>query len=108
MFGPGGIPEPYQPHSAQTRKKMSEAAKRMESERSRLADDLFRAVELEQGFAFISDGLDVLSDEDIVAIARGSLYHSRRVVRILEKWLAKHGHLTDRRMLATGSGKTVD
>ena len=61
-----------------------------------LADSLFAAVEMEHGRAFISDGLGVLSDERIVAIARGSLLHSRRVVRKLEAWLKIHGHITDK------------
>jgi len=66
----------------------------------RLADSLFRAVEIEQGRAFISDGLDLMTDIQIVAIARGSLMHSRRVVRALERWIKKHGHITKKRYIA--------
>lgn len=70
-----------------------------------LSESLFRTVEKEQGYAFISDGLDVLPDADVIAIARGSLYHSRRVVRFLEQWIRDHDDGSTRRMLATGSGK---
>ncbi len=66
---------------------------------------LFRAVESEQGFAYISDGLDAFNASDMRAIARGSLHHSRRVVRILERWLRQHDDGETRRMMATGSGK---
>lgn len=72
---------------------------------SRLADSLFNAVQKDQGFAFISDGMDEMNDSTVIAIARGSLMHSRRVVRILEKWLAKYDDGTRRRFLGSGSGR---
>ena len=64
----------------------------------RLADKLFRAVELEQGYAFISDGVDVLSKQELLAIARGSLKHSQNVCKILRQFLKNN------RINATGHG----
>lgn len=69
-----------------------------------LAESLFNTVEAEQGFAFISDGIDGFSDEDVIAIARGSLYHSRRVVRKLEQWIRDHDDGSGRRLVASQSG----
>ena len=56
-----------------------------------MADELWRSVEADQGFAFISDGINRLdTPEEVLALARGSLKHFRRVVRTLEKFLKKY------------------
>ena len=55
-----------------------------------LADDLFRLVEHDQGKAFISDGLDVLSPRDILDAANTSLRYTERVARKLRRWLRNH------------------
>lgn len=72
---------------------------------SKLSESLFAAVQQDQGFAFISDGLDEFADADVIAVARGSLLHSRRVVRILERWLKKYDDGSGRRLVGTGSGR---
>jgi hypothetical protein len=53
-----------------------------------LAAELFALVERDQGWAFISDGIEVLSRVEIFNLARASLKYSRRVVRTLEKFMA--------------------
>jgi len=55
-----------------------------------LGDKLFRLVEEAQGKAFISDGIDVFSRKEILALARGSLKWSRIVVRKLEGFLRRY------------------
>lgn len=53
----------------------------------RLAHKLFNLVEQEQGYAFISDGCEVLSTIEIYNLAQGALQHSREVVRLLEAFM---------------------
>ncbi len=72
---------------------------------SKLSDGLFAAVQKDQGYGFISDGMDHYSDADVIAVARGSLMHSRRVVRILEKWIKKYDDGSTRRLVGAGSGR---
>ena len=61
------------------------------SERSKaLADSLFRAVEVVQGKAFISDGLDALPPASIVRAARTSLRYTEKTARILRQWIEHH------------------
>lgn len=55
-----------------------------------LADELWSMICREQGYAFISDGIEVLSRPELFGIARASLKHSRVVCRRLEKWLKEH------------------
>lgn len=74
---------------------------------SKLSDSLFAAVQKDQGYGFISDGLDDYADADVIAVARGALLHSRRVVRILEKWLAKYDDGSPRRLVGAGSGRAA-
>lgn len=54
-----------------------------------LGNELFNLVEMDQGWAFISDGIVVLSRHEIFNLAQASLKHSRRVVRILEKFMKR-------------------
>ena len=54
-----------------------------------LADELFRLVEKDQGRAFISDGIEALSRREIIALAKGSLMHSRKVVLLLEGFIGR-------------------
>lgn len=56
----------------------------------KLAAELFAAVELEQGYAFISDGCEVLSARELVWLARGSLQHSEAACRALRRFLKSH------------------
>lgn len=57
----------------------------------KLAHRLFGLVETHQGYAFISDGIEVLSRKEIIWLAQGSLKWSRQVVRDLEKFLKESG-----------------
>ena len=51
---------------------------------------LFDLVERDQGYPFISDAVDELPDERVLAIARGALKHSEAVVVKLRKFLKQH------------------
>lgn len=55
----------------------------------KLARELFALVEKDQGFAFISDGIEGLSRKQIFDLANGSLKYSRRVVRKLEQFMLR-------------------
>lgn len=55
-----------------------------------LAHELFGVIETEQGFAHISDGITVLTRDEILGIARASLKHHRKCVLLLEDFLRKH------------------
>lgn len=54
---------------------------------------LWKIAEGDQGYAFISDAVEVYDDQFVFEIARGSLYHSERYVRRLKAWLKRHGQL---------------
>lgn len=56
-----------------------------------LGSELFRLVEADQGFAFISDAVDELPDERVFDIARGALKHTEIVAAKIRRWLKKHG-----------------
>jgi hypothetical protein len=62
--------------------------------RKSLGYKLFRLVEREQGYAFISDAIDGVSDERVLDIARGSLAHTRILVKQLERFIKTHERLT--------------
>ena len=55
-----------------------------------LAHELFGLVERHQGYAFISDGIVVLSRSEIFGVARASLKNTRIVERRLTKFLKKY------------------
>ena len=52
-----------------------------------LAHRLFGVVETPQGYAFISDGIEVLSRAEILDLARASLKWTRVVAKTLEQFL---------------------
>ncbi len=54
-----------------------------------LANELFGLVERDQGYAFISDGIEVLSRAEIFTLAQAALKNSRRVVRTLERFMKR-------------------
>lgn len=56
----------------------------------KLARELFALVELHQGRAFISDGMEILSKADVLAMARKSLYHTNKTAAVLKTFLKKH------------------
>lgn len=55
-----------------------------------LAEELFKLVECDQGKAFISDGIGVLSEEGIYGLARQTISINERLNRKLKAWLKKH------------------
>lgn len=55
-----------------------------------LGAQLFELVERDQGYAFVSDAVDELPDDRVLAIARGALKHSEIVVMKLRKFLKQH------------------
>jgi hypothetical protein len=70
-----------------------------------LAAKLFNLVEPDQGHAFISDGIEVLSRAEILSIARASLQHSENVCRKLRKFLK---HYDWANPLPTGARATTE
>lgn len=55
--------------------------------------ELFRRVEQEQGYAFISDGIDEISDERVFNIARAALKHTENTARIIRAFLRRYHQL---------------
>lgn len=55
-----------------------------------LDDELFLLIEAEQGYAFISDGVHVLPPERIINVARASLTHHRKCVKLLSGFVKKY------------------
>lgn len=55
-----------------------------------LGRKLFSLVERDQGFAYISDGMDGYPDGRVLDFARGALKHAKIVVRKLERFIATH------------------
>jgi hypothetical protein len=56
----------------------------------KLADKLFRLVQESQGKSFISDGCEVLSRTELLSLASGSLWWTRKTVRLLEKFIEEN------------------
>ena len=57
----------------------------------RMADELFRLVEYNQGKAFISDGMGVFATrEELLAVVRGCLAQSRLATNKMAAWLEKY------------------
>jgi hypothetical protein len=54
-----------------------------------LAEQLFNKIQTFQGYAFISDGITGLnlSDEEVLEIAKTSLYWTNKTVRTLRKFI---------------------
>lgn len=58
----------------------------------KLAEEIFAAVQYDQGKAFISDGIEASrSRAQLFAVVRGSLKHSQLVVRKTRAFLRKYG-----------------
>ncbi len=61
---------------------------------SKLADELFQLVQEDQGKAFISDGLDIISPHrKLFAVVRGALYHNRIASRKIALWLRQYDEM---------------
>lgn len=65
-----------------------------------LVDDLFRAVETNQGLFHVSDGETFASKAKFFERVRGRLTHGREAVRKMEGFLRKHGQLRGARYTA--------
>lgn len=55
-----------------------------------LGRKLFRAVERNQGYAFISDAVEDMTDDEVLEIARRSLEFEKKCVTILEQFLERY------------------
>lgn len=64
-----------------------------ESEVHKLADELFRKVEKEQGFAFVSDGETFATKEEFFERIRWRYEWSRAASRRIRAFLKAHGEL---------------
>lgn len=60
---------------------------------SLLVDDLFRAVETDQGYFYVSDGETFASSAKFFERVRGRLKHGKEATRKMEAFLRKHGEL---------------
>jgi hypothetical protein len=70
---------------------------------SGLAEELFSLVEFDQGKAFISDGIGVLTRQSVVNLAKQSLeIYQRRLIPKLERFIKKHSQRPD---AATRTGR---
>lgn len=58
--------------------------------KKKLGKELWRRIESAQGYAFISDLIEELPDDKIVPIAKLALINAKKVVRILESFIAKY------------------
>lgn len=57
-----------------------------------LADEIFRLVQEDQGFGFVSDGMGALPDrKNVFAFVRGALKHTERAAGKMRRWLRKYG-----------------
>ena len=61
------------------------------SKTKNLGAELFKLVEQDQGYAFVSDAIDELPDERVFDIARGALKHTEIVAAKIREFLKKHG-----------------
>lgn len=57
---------------------------------NKLADELFRLVEKDAGFAHISDGIDVLGENDLMELAEKSRARHDQCVKLLNAFLTHH------------------
>lgn len=55
-----------------------------------IGEELVRLVESDLGYAHISDGIEGLPREKVLAIARGSLKHVESAARKLRKFIQKY------------------
>lgn len=69
-----------------------------------LVDDLFRAVETDQGFFHVSDGETFASGAKFFERIRGRLTHGKEACRKMEAFLRKHGELRSHKRLSKHAG----
>ena len=56
------------------------------SRKHHLGRKLWKEIETPQGFAYLSDAIEGMTDEQVMKIAGGALPYARQVVRILAKY----------------------
>lgn len=56
----------------------------------KLGELLFKTVETSQGSAFVSDGMDLFSDEEVIKQARSVLIHTERTAQQLRSFIRKY------------------
>jgi len=62
-----------------------------------LRDEIFDAVQMPQGKAHISDGIDALkTPEDLFECVRFHLSYAREAVEVIEQFLLKYGELKEK------------
>ena len=66
---------------------------------SALGRELWRQVEEPQGFAFISDLVKEIPDEEVLRIASGALYYTEETAKILRRFLKKYDQRVTRERL---------
>jgi len=54
--------------------------------RKRLGRKVWKEIETPQGYAYLSDAIEGMTDEQVMKIAGGALPYARQVVRILAKY----------------------
>lgn len=63
-----------------------------------LGKDLYAKVQESQGFAFISDDCEEMTDEEILKRAKSALCFSKRNSRILAAWIRKQEKATSKEL----------
>lgn len=58
-----------------------------------LTDELFRQIQGEQGFFYVSDGETFPTKAQFFERIRGRLAHGKEAVRIMQSFLKRHGQL---------------
>ena len=59
---------------------------------NRLGKELWRKIEYDQGYAYISDAILDMDDKEVIKIAKSSLINARKVVIILENFLKEQSN----------------
>lgn len=67
---------------------------RWEDKSNRLAEEVFRRIEADQGYSYISDGIEVNTPEQIFALMRRSIKHHKICVVKLNRILRKYNQET--------------
>ena len=53
----------------------------------RMGQSLFKLVQEDQGRAFVSDGIDELTENEIIAFANGVIKRNKIINRKIKKWM---------------------
>lgn len=67
-----------------------------------LGEELWAVIEKAQGYAYISDAVEEMTDGEVLKVAEGALVNARLVVALLGMFLEMHGRsviITDRQII---------